>query len=107
MKLTKLAPLSILALAAFTGCSSGTEYEVTGEVTSAQAAAGTIVVEFFEELTPEGATEAERTSVHSVELTALGALANEAGFGTGGVVSGPGPVESRAAISAAMDSPIL
>jgi len=73
MKTARIGSLSLIALAALAvGCSSATEYEVTGEVTSSSTISDPISLEFFE---LDGAdTEAERESVHTFELAELGAF---------------------------------
>lgn len=71
MNNTRIGFLGLVAIAALAaGCSSAVEYEVTGEVTSASAIADPISLEFFE-LDPAD-TAAERESVHTAELAALG-----------------------------------
>jgi hypothetical protein len=64
--------LSLLSAALVAGCSSGEDYQVTGEVSSAQAVSDPIVVEFFE----ADATDATiaPTSVKKIQLDALGSF---------------------------------
>jgi hypothetical protein len=66
----KLLFVSLLALASLAGCSSGEEYEVTGELSSAATVAGPISVEFFE--VDKSDAEAERVSIHEVSVPELG-----------------------------------
>lgn len=67
--LTLLSLLSAALLVA--GCESTEEYEVTGEVSSAQTVSGAISLEFFE---VDANDAAARESIKSVELTAVGAF---------------------------------
>ncbi|MHC4996580.1 MAG: hypothetical protein ACYTGQ_16160, partial [Planctomycetota bacterium] len=73
MNITKLGIflLSGLALTAV-ACGDTQEYEITGEVSASAAVSGPISLEFFE-LEGEG-EEAERVSVKTVELAALGSF---------------------------------
>ncbi|HZO13961.1 MAG TPA: hypothetical protein VFB62_11905 [Polyangiaceae bacterium] len=52
-------------------CGSTEEYEVTGEVSSAQTVSGAITLEFFE---VDANDAAARESIKSVELSAVGAF---------------------------------
>lgn len=70
---TAFTGIALLALGgAALGCSSGVEYEVTGEVSSALGAGGTIHLTFYELATADAA--AERVSVKESSLTALGSF---------------------------------
>lgn len=68
--LTLLSLLSAALVVA--GCESTEEYEVTGEVTSAQTVSGAITLEFFE--VDANDDTAARESIKSVELSAVGAF---------------------------------
>ncbi len=70
MKNIKLAMVTLFSAAALAGCSDTQEYEITGEISSAQAVAGPISLEFFE-VVPDD-EEAARESVLKVELDDLG-----------------------------------
>jgi hypothetical protein len=70
MKFDKLLFVSLLPFATLAGCSSGEEYEVTGEVSSAETVSGPISLEFFE--VDKADAEAERVSIHEVSLAQLG-----------------------------------
>ncbi|MBI4704465.1 MAG: hypothetical protein HY744_25460 [Deltaproteobacteria bacterium] len=72
MKTQALALASLFVLVMAAGCSTARELEVTGEVTSAQAIAHPITLEFFE--VQKDAPDAERVSVKKVELAKAGAF---------------------------------
>ncbi len=69
MKSIKLAAIALSTAALLAACSDAQEYEVTGEVTSAQALAGKVSLEFFE---VGQEADAERESIKKVELDKLG-----------------------------------
>jgi hypothetical protein len=73
MKKIALTMITLFSAAALAGCTATQEVEVTGEITSAQAVAGPIALEFFE-VAPDD-EEAERESVLQVELEGLGEFA--------------------------------
>jgi hypothetical protein len=66
----KLAMVTLFTAAALAGCSDTQEYEITGEISSAQTVAGPISLEFFE--LAQDDEEATRESVLKVELDELG-----------------------------------
>jgi len=72
MKIAKLTLISIFGAALLAGCAGTDQYEITGEVSSAQNVSGPISLEFFE-IDPAD-TAAERQSVHQSELQALGSF---------------------------------
>ena len=72
MKNTILAMVTLFSAAALAGCSDTQEYEITGEISSAQTVAGPISLEFFEVVQDD--EEATRESVLKVELEELGSF---------------------------------
>ncbi len=72
MKKIALTMITLFSAAALAGCTPTQEVEVTGEITSAQTVAGPIALEFFE--IAQDDEEAERESVHEVELDGLGSF---------------------------------
>ena len=72
MKIAKLMVVSLFSAALAAGCAATEEYEVTGEVSSAQSVSGPITLEFFE-VDPDD-PDAERVSLKEVTLDALGAF---------------------------------
>ncbi|MBW2457578.1 MAG: hypothetical protein JRI68_23935 [Deltaproteobacteria bacterium] len=72
MKKIALTMITLISAAALAGCTATQELEVTGEITSAQSVAGPIALEFFE--IAQDDEEAERESVHKVELEGLGSF---------------------------------
>ena len=67
--------LSAMAIAALaTACSSAQEYEVTGQIESAQTLSGNVVLEFFEVPAEDGA---EAVSIKTAELKSLGAFSEK------------------------------
>jgi len=73
MKKIAFTMITLFSAAALAGCTATQEVEVTGEITSAQTVAGPITLEFFE--IAQDDEEAERESVHKVELDGLGEFA--------------------------------
>ncbi len=71
MKSIKLAAIILSSAALLAACSDAQEYEVTGEVSSAQALEGKVSLEFFE---VGQEADAERESIKVVELDKLGAF---------------------------------
>ncbi len=70
MKNISLVMVTLFSAAALAGCSGTQEYEITGEITSGQAVAGPISLEFFE--VAQDDEEAAPESVLKVELEGLG-----------------------------------
>ena len=69
MNRSKLALISLLPLTLLVAC-SGREVEVTGQISAASTVSGPISLEFFE--MEKGVADAERVSIKTVELEALG-----------------------------------
>lgn len=72
MKSMKLVLVSLCAIGVAAACSSSRELEITGEVSSAQAVAGPITLQFYE--MEKDVEDAERVLVHEAELEALGSF---------------------------------